>query len=642
MTKIQANPFRYISLVLGLGAVALSVVYQPASAQPQAPPPRQVAQPGQIETILRQVPVSPQELEAARKLGLSPEEARVHAQLKGAGSTLTAFMPASFDPATTPVLTPPQIAAALAAVPNPNCNNGSFELGNPTNWVGFTGTFFGTTPVFTAQGWGGAGADPNKQHTILPGSGVLALWSGPKDPTVALGPPLIPLPFPGGGSRFLRLGNNVNGAQAEAAAMPFIASATNASFRFQYAMVMEDPGHAIDHQPRFIFQLLTSNGVVVPTSGFQRISSGTDPFFNKRTGLVWRRVSCFKVDIPPAYFGQKLLAVFANTDCALGGHFGYTYIDSVCDPNVGKPILNLPDKVCQPNKIVADGTLSAGVIDHSWTITETTDGTGATEVPGTKVTWDEKGEIKGKLVLNDWYERQGKKMVCGKFYKVTLRITTECSNESVSKIVFYDCCPPNLDNVCCGDHKFEVKNLIPRALGNGLYGFSPVLYSSITNANKVEVALVSAIQYMPRQCGPSGPVGAYFAGAGMLPGSSLPSFPGSPFSQNVFWYTNPLNLSGGITLPITLKLPAPPARPGCYDIMKVCVKITVRHSECRTCEFYQCFLFKRLPLRGSLEQSPLAVDRAEFLSIVEPLEHFAPNGLGIPELGVKREQLIGN
>jgi len=197
------------------------------------------------------------------------------------------------------------------------CNNVDFELGNFTGWSGTTGT---CCPINLPNNGIVVG-----RHTIMTGAGT--------DPNTCNNVPVV---SPTGGNYSARLGNPINGAQAEGLNYTFTVSASSALFTYQYAVVFQDPGHIASDQPRFETQIVDAAGNIIPCthymvtaasnlSGFQTCNSGVVP-------VVYRNWTTVGVDLT-AYIGQTLTAQFKTGDCNLGGHYGYAYIDGIsCQP----------------------------------------------------------------------------------------------------------------------------------------------------------------------------------------------------------------------------------------------------------------------------------------------------------------------
>ena len=197
------------------------------------------------------------------------------------------------------------------------CGNVDFELGNFTGWMGTTGT---CCPINLPGNGIVAG-----RHTIMSGAGTDINTCNQ-----------VPYVSPLGGTYSARLGNPINGAQAEGLNYTFTVTTNTALFTYQYAVVFQDPGHAPADQPRFETEIVDAAGNIIPCTqylvtaasnlaGFQTCNSFATP-------VVYRNWSTVGVDLT-AYIGQTVTAQFKTGDCNLGGHYGYAYIDGIsCKP----------------------------------------------------------------------------------------------------------------------------------------------------------------------------------------------------------------------------------------------------------------------------------------------------------------------
>jgi hypothetical protein len=215
------------------------------------------------------------------------------------------------------------------------CGNRDFEDTTFTNWSAATGDNWGTlaapvtwVPGLMSNGLNAPVNDILARHTLITTNFTDTMVI---DPATNLPDTQMTALAPGGGSVTLRLGNNNINAENEKLAYSFVVTATNYIFTYQFACVMEDPQHAPDEQPYFMVNMYDSSMVI--------IASGTDtfysaqpnvPFITTPNGLIkYRRWTNISVDLS-AYVGQNVTVEFINSDCALGGHYAYTYIDVSC------------------------------------------------------------------------------------------------------------------------------------------------------------------------------------------------------------------------------------------------------------------------------------------------------------------------
>ena len=197
------------------------------------------------------------------------------------------------------------------------CGNVDFELGNFTGWTGTLGT---CCPI-NLPGNGIVGG----RQTIMSGAGTDANTCN-----------VVPFVSPSGGIYSARLGNDINGAQAEGLSYSFVVTPLTALFTYEYAVVFQDPGHIPADQPRFESQVLDPSGVPIACTIYSVTSGAGIAGFQTCNGFVvpvryknWSSVAV----ILSTYMGQTVTAQFKTGDCNLGGHYGYAYLDGItCQP----------------------------------------------------------------------------------------------------------------------------------------------------------------------------------------------------------------------------------------------------------------------------------------------------------------------
>jgi gliding motility-associated-like protein len=220
------------------------------------------------------------------------------------------------------------------------CVNADFEAGNLSGWVRSSGFHPGFNPLGCCPNVGG-------QQTIMAGAGV--------DPFGG-----FPIVFPGGNFS-LRLGDGVNGGEADRIEQTFLVSPANVNFSYKYAVVLQDPGHLTSQQPSFQVEMLDSTDTQIPcTYFFVAAGQGIPGFFNSPTpGVIYKPWTTVLIDLTP-YLGQNVTIRFTTFDCSLGGHFGYAYIDGVCQSFVGGGSANIcagaTQTFCAP----------AGLASYTW------------------------------------------------------------------------------------------------------------------------------------------------------------------------------------------------------------------------------------------------------------------------------------
>lgn len=175
-------------------------------------------------------------------------------------------------------------------------------------------------------------------HSIVPNG---------NDPVIPSLTTVAPMPATGNVAA-LRLGNRCPGYGAEKVTKTFMVAPGATSLEFWYAMVAQDPQHGPNDQPGFGAYLIDSNGNPVsglididPTTAGKQdfiVSDRNNPFFgfDPAQQVIYRPWTCVMIDLT-GFEGQTLTLVLVNRDCGQGGHWGYTYIDSLCMGCKGTP-----------------------------------------------------------------------------------------------------------------------------------------------------------------------------------------------------------------------------------------------------------------------------------------------------------------
>lgn len=237
------------------------------------------------------------------------------------------------------------ILSTLALNVFSQCKNADFN----------TGTFWG----WTAQGgerWSPAFTPTN----VVTGTPPLAIPNGNirhQILDIGTGPPVYD-PYtcntvsttPPGKTKSAQLGNSDVNAQYDVLEYTISASPSNNLLLYSFASIFEDPSsnpHTKDERPTLIVNIIeTSTGNLIATSNPECATdtfyaNPSDPLLRKCAGasprgldVVYRGWTTTGVDLRayenlPAPNNQVTLQ-FINYDCALGGHFGYSYVSAQC------------------------------------------------------------------------------------------------------------------------------------------------------------------------------------------------------------------------------------------------------------------------------------------------------------------------
>ena len=235
----------------------------------------------------------------------------------------------------------------------PPCTNLGFE-NDFTGWYGtvgdpVTGPTGAISPSYIVDTYNTT-ADPN--FTIMTGSGV--------DPYGN-----FPVVYPGGGTKSLRLGNKETYQTHNAASIEQTFQVTsNSNFTYHIAVVLVDPSHDPNEQPFFRIDFYDQNNNPITCAQYQVTAPGTNFLISsiEFSGYPvhykpWFTVSANLID----YIGQNVTIRFTASDCSLGAHPGYAYIDCECQQAYD---ITGADTVCSGHS--ATITAPAGATGYLW------------------------------------------------------------------------------------------------------------------------------------------------------------------------------------------------------------------------------------------------------------------------------------
>jgi gliding motility-associated-like protein len=248
---------------------------------------------------------------------------------------------------------------------NAACTNMGFESNNFSGWTGTTGIVTpGVStdpyPVYEPTGF----TTSTTQHAIM---------TTGNDPVVGAALPRV---CPSLTTRSMRLGDGT-GTSAKGASIEqkFNVTASNALFTYYYAVVFEDDGHYAYEQPIFRVDVLDCSGNNVTCGDYLVVASAGAAGFVNVPGTItyykpWTPVF---LDLTQ-YIGSCITIRFITGDCSRGGHYGYAYIDAVCNPLQ----ITGSSTICAGSSTVL--TAPSGAASYAWNIQ------GSTAVIGTSQT----------------------------------------------------------------------------------------------------------------------------------------------------------------------------------------------------------------------------------------------------------------
>jgi gliding motility-associated-like protein len=145
----------------------------------------------------------------------------------------------------------------------------------------------------------------------------------------------FPVLCPNGSKHSVRLGNYEAGAQAERLSYTLVVpNRKSYSVVFNYAVVLEDPGHPVQEQPKFTAQIYdVTDDLYIKCPYFDFAASAQLPGFKLSTTRGYKGDAIYYKDWSTAtinlssYVGKEIQIQFTTNDCARVVHFGYAYLD---------------------------------------------------------------------------------------------------------------------------------------------------------------------------------------------------------------------------------------------------------------------------------------------------------------------------
>ena len=172
----------------------------------------------------------------------------------------------------------------------------------------------------------------------------------------------------------IKLGNNIagNGADKASYIVDIPADATNFNLTYAYALILQNPGHPPDAQPKFRASIIDlSNDSKINcasreyfTGDGQNYRPVSNPYYGDEEFINWQEVS---FDLTQ-YAGKKIELRFEMFDCAFGGHFGYGYI-ALRNDGCGKGVITGNAIVCASNSNqITYSTPNISGANYTWTL----------------------------------------------------------------------------------------------------------------------------------------------------------------------------------------------------------------------------------------------------------------------------------
>ncbi len=227
------------------------------------------------------------------------------------------------------------------------CDNVDFENaagGHFSNWSAWEGVSCFFEPTLSCNSFNTSITPGSSSYITLKdaNSGI------PYDSVV--GNNRLPQVAPGGNYSVL-LENQLNGGHASKLEYSFVVDASKPIYGARFAVVLEEPNGGHDKEEKPYFQItyrdITTNENL--NCGWYRvIADNTDPEFGSSkfepvspgSSIKFMQWDTSLVDFS-GKIGHEIKVTFVVSDCALGGHLGYAYIDGGCfsDPITVGPCL---------------------------------------------------------------------------------------------------------------------------------------------------------------------------------------------------------------------------------------------------------------------------------------------------------------
>jgi len=209
-------------------------------------------------------------------------------------------------------LCPPNIDFSSGSFNNWECLTGTVSVVGGNNLVALTST----------------GELPDRHQLISPTNNQLDPYGQ------------FPQHCPNSGSYTVKLGNDKSGHEAEGLVYSFTIPSNNTSFSllYRYAIVLQDPRHSKEEQPRFRARIIDVNDQTeISCVSFDFSASGQLPGFkpSQVNEVIYKDWTSISVDLS-AYAGKAIRLEFITSDCVFNEHFGYAYINiaSICNGRI--------------------------------------------------------------------------------------------------------------------------------------------------------------------------------------------------------------------------------------------------------------------------------------------------------------------
>ena len=206
--------------------------------------------------------------------------------------------------------------------------NIGFETGSFTYWQCYTGEISGTGRNFQST-------QRPAIISVYPSSPVYGVHTLIKRGSGSDQYGNFSLDAPNGSDYIIQLGNNDynRGAERISYVINVPSNTEEYSIVFNYAVVLENPNHELDEQPKFTAKVIdVATNTFTECGSFEFTAPGTGssiPGFHNSVlndSVLYKPWSPVMVNLSN-YKGRTVRLEFTTNDCSRGRHFGYAYID---------------------------------------------------------------------------------------------------------------------------------------------------------------------------------------------------------------------------------------------------------------------------------------------------------------------------
>ncbi|WP_300663881.1 gliding motility-associated C-terminal domain-containing protein [Fluviicola sp.] len=333
--------------------------------------------------------------------------------------------------------------------------------------------------------------------------------------------------IPSQGTYCFNLNANKTGGGAELMKYSFTVTNQNKNFKMRYAIVLQDGGHGTGENPAGWFYMCRGNthlpilnsGVLFSNTFKAFKADLNDPFYKRsltRPDIIYKNWECVEYDLS-AYVGETVSFVAVARDCTQGAHFGYMYIDGLCDawPATAQGTLN-GSTFCLEQQIMLNASASEGEDSYFVEVAEV-DANGNYYPNGS-----------GAMVVNDWFVAQqapsnfnvttylnnkGVKLKCGKKYKVKIAVANHCSPWNEKSMFFDIVCPqvnagPDI-TLCCSSEVIQTDpiQIGSTAVPGNTYNWTSIPAGFTSTISNPGITPSNTMAYLVQMTQPNGCIG---------------------------------------------------------------------------------------------------------------------------------------